>query len=338
MASVELEKLLRNISDGQPCGEDLWLTGISGDFEAKARAKPENWPSLRDACTELISSKSKDLRAAVYLALAMLGSEGIQGFNDGLSVIRQMLDQHWDHLYPRHVAGQDPPKRVMILEWMTPRGSDALKFRTRLRTAPLTRGGDEGEYGLRDLEYANGKVSPPEGVSAPSVDKIEAAFAKTPLEYLKAVASSASGAMEQLKTISELLSKPERAGAAPQLAELHDILTEIHQEASTRAAAAEPVIVTIAPIVEGPTGDRPPGERSGTPAIDGAIRSDRDVLLALDRICEYYRRTQPSSPMPLLLERAKKWVGVGFLDLLDDLNLNVKDQLQQVIGKAPDKG
>jgi type VI secretion system protein ImpA len=49
------------------------------------------------------------------------------------------------------------------------------------------------------------------------------------------------------------------------------------------------------------------------------VSSREDVLRALDRVCEYYRRQEPSSPVPVLLERAKRLVGMDFLAIIKDL-------------------
>jgi type VI secretion system protein ImpA len=39
----------------------------------------------------------------------------------------------------------------------------------------------------------------------------------------------------------------------------------------------------------------------------------------LDKICDYYERYEPSSPLPMLLKRAKRLATKSFLDILEDL-------------------
>ena len=51
----------------------------------------------------------------------------------------------------------------------------------------------------------------------------------------------------------------------------------------------------------------------------GSIRSTADVANALDRIIDYYQRNEPSSPIPLLLRRAKRLVNADFLTIVQDL-------------------
>lgn len=63
-------------------------------------------------------------------------------------------------------------------------------------------------------------------------------------------------------------------------------------------------------------------------SVPGTIQSREDVVRALDRICEFYARTEPSSPVPMLLQRARRLVDKSFLEVLRDL---VPDGLNQAM-------
>jgi type VI secretion system protein ImpA len=62
------------------------------------------------------------------------------------------------------------------------------------------------------------------------------------------------------------------------------------------------------------------------------IRSRDEVIRALDKICEYYQRSEPSSPLPLMLERAKRLVPLGFLELIRDLAPDAVAQAEALRG------
>ena len=51
----------------------------------------------------------------------------------------------------------------------------------------------------------------------------------------------------------------------------------------------------------------------------GAINSTTDVLNTLDRIIAYNARVEPSSPVPVLLTRAKTLVGADFMTVVRDM-------------------
>ena len=70
-----------------------------------------------------------------------------------------------------------------------------------------------------------------------------------------------------------------------------------------------------------------------TGVMRGEPRSREDVVRALDGICAYYARNEPSSPVPLLLERAKRLVPKNFFEIMEDLAPDGMAQLTAVSGQ-----
>jgi type VI secretion system protein ImpA len=62
------------------------------------------------------------------------------------------------------------------------------------------------------------------------------------------------------------------------------------------------------------------------------IRSQQDVREALDRICQYYKEHNPSSPVPLLLHRAKRLVGKDFREVVEELIPNALAEIDSLSG------
>ena len=52
----------------------------------------------------------------------------------------------------------------------------------------------------------------------------------------------------------------------------------------------------------------------------------------IDKICAYYERHEPSSPVPLLLMRARRLVDKSFMEILQDLAPEGMGQARQVGG------
>ena len=83
-----------------------------------------------------------------------------------------------------------------------------------------------------------------------------------------------------------------------------------------------------------------PAGAAGTgagPAIAGEIHSAEDVIRVLDLICAYYKRVEPSSPVPLLLGRARGLVRKSFVEIIADLNPEALQQIQVISGPLGDK-
>jgi type VI secretion system protein ImpA len=72
-------------------------------------------------------------------------------------------------------------------------------------------------------------------------------------------------------------------------------------------------------------------------AVPGIIASRDDVVRALDRVLDYYRAHEPSSPVPLLVQRAKRLVPLSFLDAMRELAPAGLKELQAVAGTAEEK-
>jgi type VI secretion system protein ImpA len=73
----------------------------------------------------------------------------------------------------------------------------------------------------------------------------------------------------------------------------------------------------------------------GTPVLD-QVGSRDDVVRALDQVLAYYAAHEPSSPVPLLVSRAKRLVSMSFLDALKDLAPGGMKELQAVAGTVED--
>jgi type VI secretion system protein ImpA len=77
--------------------------------------------------------------------------------------------------------------------------------------------------------------------------------------------------------------------------------------------------------------DRETGATAAT-AVRGPVRNTDDVLRMLDEICAWYARNEPSSPVPPLLRRASRLVGLSFADLLRTLAPGGLSEFQQLSG------
>src|SRR5580698_2648927 len=86
-------------------------------------AQEPDWRRLRQLCVDYLA-RSKDLRVAVSLTVALLKLEGLPGFRDGLAILRGLLERYWDGLHPQLSAEDqlDPAERVNILSQLATEG------------------------------------------------------------------------------------------------------------------------------------------------------------------------------------------------------------------------
>ena len=70
-------------------------------------------------------------------------------------------------------------------------------------------------------------------------------------------------------------------------------------------------------------------------SVPGAINSREDVVHALERICEFYRHNEPSSPVPLILHRAQRMAKMNFMELVTELTPDSVTTVKVVTGPLP---
>ena len=63
--------------------------------------------------------------------------------------------------------------------------------------------------------------------------------------------------------------------------------------------------------------------------------SRADVVRMLDKICEYYKREEPSSPVPYILKRAQRLAEMDFMAIIDDLSPDSVKEIQRITGEKP---
>jgi type VI secretion system protein ImpA len=56
----------------------------------------------------------------------------------------------------------------------------------------------------------------------------------------------------------------------------------------------------------------------------------------LDLICKYYKDVEPTSPVPMLLNRAKYLVTADFMQIIQNLLPDGLTQLEQIKGPDPE--
>ena len=97
-----------------------------------------------------------------------------------------------------------------------------------------------------------------------------------------------------------------------------------------RAPLSYRLRITLAEDAHEGGGERLPHELRA--AISGEIGSRDDVLRMLDKLVGYYTRHEPSSPIPILLERARRLVPMNFFEIMQDLAPDGVAQLTVIRG------
>jgi type VI secretion system protein ImpA len=337
MASIDIEKLLEPISDGDPCGGNLEYDAEFLALERVALGKPEQQmgDSIRAAEPpdfEMVArqaagllARSKDLRVAVQLARALTHLHGYVGLGDGTELIHGLLDRFYPTVHPQLDAdeGNDPTMRITAVA-----GLCAADILSALRSRPLIVSRALGPVSLRDFALAANNTAA--NTEAPRLDtaSIEAAFQDVDLATLEASAATLKAATTHLAGIEGVFER-EASGHGPELGPLVDLVRQAQHAVVSRLERR----VEAAPAAA-PGSPSAAAEVRTVGAFAGDIRTRADVLRALDKICDYYAEFEPSSPIPLLLQRGKRLVSKSFLEIIRDMAPDGVSQVESIAGKA----
>jgi type VI secretion system protein ImpA len=273
---------------------------------------------------------------ATYLTLSLLKLEGIAGLRDGLALLSGLLERFWDHLYPQLDPDDnyDPLERINTLQSLSPATvseQDPMKFKQRLAEVPLCNSAQMGKFSLRDIQIAKGEieVSDDQRAKIPEMSVIDAAFQDTATDELLAISQATHEAIEHIGTITGVFSERASQGEAPDVSGFQSVLGSIHKCVQEYLAKRGHGTT----VEEGAAAAGVEQKKSGI-SLSGDIQSVQEALLALDKVCQYFDRNEPSSPVPLLLRRAQRLVSKSFLDVIKDVCPDAESRVQLICGTS----
>jgi|YNPMSStandDraft_1061717.scaffolds.fasta_scaffold04429_3 type VI secretion system protein ImpA len=331
--------LLNPIAGPNPAGENLRYAPVydqirearrqeeavtEGDWQTPG--KKANWPLVIKLAGDALATRSKDLQLAAWLTEALIRTEGFAPLAPCLDLIRELLENFWDGLYPEIEDG-DLELRATPLEWI---GS---QLETPIKQVPLTRSGldwfqykisrsvpTEDEAANSDARRAQRETAIAEGKLTP--EEFDSAFHATPTAFYQQAFEHLEAARDSLAQLTAVCD--EKFGDfSPSFSVLRNTLEEVQQsvrillqrkqalegppaeeEVAEQEAVTEEVIWTAEEATALPVRAEPAPRRKA-PAAEPQDRED-----AVERVVtatRFLRRDDPYSPVPYLLLRALRW-------------------------------
>jgi type VI secretion system protein ImpA len=332
MQPIDVDALLAPLADDKPCGDDLEYDPAFLALEAAARAKPEqqfgdtiipaqdpDWRVMQEQALALFE-RTRDLRVGVMLLRAATRLHGLPGFAAAARLLHGLLERHWDHVHPQ-LDASDNLDATMRLNALAPL-ADAAAVLGDLRSASI--GPARGGLTVRQIELALGKAEPSEGESVASADGVAQAVAAGSAAS-PTLAADLVGAHDAVRGIEAVVDAKAGAANAPDLRPLRVLtqcLAQVAQQGQPQAEAAN-----------GSDGEAlAPGDVAGIAVAAGSLRTRDDAIRALDRVCEWITRNEPTNPAPLLIRRAQRLMTKNFLDIIRDLAPDGLKDVERIAG------
>lgn len=347
MRIVDVEALLQDLSEEEPSGPNLEYDPAFFKLEQASVGKPEvqygdtitpavepDWKVVKTLSLDLLS-RTRDLRAAVTLVRSLLSLHGLPGLADGVQLIQQMVSARWDSIHPQLDPDDDfdPMLRVNSLATLV----DGATVLRELRDTVVLHLPGLGPLSIRTLELASGELAAPDGQTAVSLAMLEAGLRDADPEAVQVALEAATAAHDHVVELE--LELVRRIGSSqtlnldPLVRNLRRIRDFVGKQSATDAAVVENEINADGDgVAEAGTARRAPAA-----GISGEVESRADVVRMLDKILAYYARSEPSSPVPMLLERAKRLAPKTFFEILEDLAPDSLQQVELIRGRLPEQ-
>ena len=335
---LDIDKLLEGFGDDEPSGPDFEYEPDFGELQIAAQPKGEqqvgdqvieaedaDYSEVVKIGTGLLE-KTMDLRVAVYLAEAGVNRSGFPALAQVLEYIKRGLEEYWDTIHPQLDADDDndPMERVNALIGLL---GDTTVLR-QVRRAPVTESKMLGKYSIRHMSVANGEMATPSDMEeTPTTAAISAAFQDTSEEDMQEIRDALESSVASVAAIEACLDD-KVGGLSPDFSPLGKLLNTALN--AVKGAAGEAIVEDAGSDGEVASGGGGGSAPSGGGV--GGINSTNDVTRAIDLILDYYNRNEPSSPIPMLLTRAKRLVAADFLTIIQDMAASGETEVRQIGG------
>ena len=323
---ADLDQLMQPVSADNVAGPDLSYDPrrqeIEGAFEAAKLAESgegtaPDWPAVTRSIVEL-SGLSKDAWLAVYLARAGAWNQDLTQVALGCAYLAGMFETWWDAVHPS-LADYGYQGRKGACESFVGFG----EFLRPLKHVTLVSHHRFGQFNGEQIEqFAKDEAAENIGLFRAAVADTEPADISKAVDLLQEIRTS-------IGRIDAVMTAKAEGDTGTNFATTYETLDSMRNALVTLTGVAEPV---ASPDAQAQTaGDSDVG---GAPTASLAIDSRAAVIRAMESIISYYSRHEPGSPIPLVLARAKGWVDMDFLSILNDINPGAAGEAKRVLSRA----
>lgn len=365
----DIEELLQPIEGDSECGIDL-RENASADYytvkDARSAARaaersmdveddaggllPE-WRTILEVSPRILRTQAKDLEVTAWFIEALLRAEGYAGLRDGFALARGLVERFWDNLYP--APDEDGiATRVGPLTGLNGESADGTLIQP-VRKVPLTLG--DIPYSLWQYEQAIELAKITDDArrqaridnGAVTWEQFEQSVRETPASEFKTLLEDIQGAIDEFEALGKILY--DKAGYdAPPAGNIRNVLTAaldaVNYAARDRLAtlggdepaAAETSSASTDAVATGASGAV--AAAGAKVQASGAVTTREEAFKVLLQVADFFRKTEPHSPISYTLEEVVRRGRMSLQELLQELITDEETRRQFFIAsgaKAP---
>ncbi|MDE2197719.1 MAG: type VI secretion system protein TssA [Rhodospirillales bacterium] len=286
---------------------------------------PPQWRDVRGISTKALAEQTKDLEIAAWFTEALVRSDGLIGLAAGARLIGGLAERFWEEgVFP--LPDEDGiATRVAPITGLNGEGGDGTLIQP-LRKLGLFPRPDGGTYALwqyeqsAELEAIADSTRRQQRLDAGTVpfEAMERAARATGAARLGALRAQVEDALAAWEAMGETLDQ--RAGSdGPPTSRVRDLLRQVLAIIEKYAPAEAGSEESAGPgdAAAGGEGGGVGGGGAGGGPARGATRED--MLRDLGRIAEFFRRTEPHSPLAYTLDEAVRRGRMSWPELMTEI-------------------
>ena len=305
-----------------------------------------DWKSVLELAPRVLAEESKDLEIAAWLTEALVRAHGYAGLRDGFRLMRSLVEQFWDVLYP--LPGEEGIlDRLAPLAGLNGEGADGVLVRP-IFNVPITAAGTQRALSCSDYQQTVDleRLSDPDKRSqriergAITQQAFDQAALETPTDVLSnrlddLLASRQE--FDQLCTVLDEKCSQDEGGRslAPPTSNLRNAMESCCDLVQNLCKGRLPQATTTDGESGGGVGAAAAASPAGIPS--GPIGGREDAFRLLLQVAEFFKRTEPHSPVSYALEQAVRWGKLPLPALLAELIPEEPARLQlfKLVGISP---
>lgn len=304
--------------------------------EAEAGDPTPAWRTVRELALKTLTETTKDLEVAAWLTEAMVRSHGLAGLAAGAQVLGGLAERYWDGVFP--LPDEDGMEtRVSPVTGLNGRDGNGSLMQPLYKVVLFTRRQDDTPVAFYQFQQAE-KLSTTAADRRAAFEALDKDAHAADNRMFGAVFADAWAARDAWQAMANVLDA--KAGNdGPSTTAVRDLLSQIIDTAR-RYAPADALAAAAGETAAGEAAEAvaPGGAPASVPtAAPGQMASREDALRVLGEIANFFRRTEPHSPISYTLDEAVRRGRLSWPELLQEVvaDLNTRNGILNMLGIRP---
>jgi type VI secretion system protein ImpA len=336
-----LKSSYQAIKDAQKSARDAERVALreeeGGDMQARLASCRGAWRPVLDLAAKITEEESKDLQIVSWWIEALLRVHGFAGVRDGFRLARELIEAFWDQIYP--LPDEDGiATRVGPLAGLNGVESDGVLV-SPLMNLPITAAGSLRAMSLVDFQQANDleRLQDPSrraqrvADGAITLETFQKIVAETSTEFFVELLDDVTACAAEFDKLTAVLD--EKCGEhAPPSSTIRNTIAGVREQVEQ--------FVRSRGAVGGPPTDAANGGATAAAHVvssngAGPLGNRDDAFRTLMQVADFFRRTEPQSPIPYMLEQAVRWGKMPLAELLKEMLSESVPESLRLVGIRP---